>query len=94
MNGRLPWDEPGWLGRRIRELIYQTLSAPYLVATAFTVAALRTRDPTLITASLGMWGVALGRRLVQQGIEARAANGLTLEPPAYIHAPATDDPTR
>jgi hypothetical protein len=41
-----------------------------------------------------MWGVALGRRLVQQGIEARAANGLALEPPAYINAPATDDPTR
>ena len=90
----MPWDEPGWLGRRIRELIYQTLSAPYLVAATFTVAALKTRDPTLITASIGMWGVALGRRLLQQKMHAANGGGLALEPPAYIHAPAEDDPTR
>ncbi len=88
----MPWDEPGWLGRRVRELVWQGLSWPYLVAVASTVAALQSRDPTLITAALGMWAVALGRRLVQQGIEARAGGTAAPEPP-YVHAPAEDDPT-
>jgi hypothetical protein len=90
----MPWDEPGWFWRRLKEAIYQGLSWPYFVAIAFTVSALQTRDPTLITASIGMWSVALGRRLIQQGLEVRAGNGVAVGPPAYITAPATDDPTR
>jgi hypothetical protein len=90
----MPWDEPGWFWRRLREAVYQGLSWPYFVALAFTVSALRTRDPTLITASIGMWSVALGRRLIQQGIEAKAGDRVVLEPLAYIHAPPGDDPTR
>ncbi len=85
-----PWGEPGWLGRRVRELVWQGLSWPYLVAIAFTVASLRGRDPTMITAALGAWGVALGRRLVQQGLEARAG-GLAAGPGSYVHTPAEDD---
>jgi len=73
MNGRPPWDEPGWLGRRIREFLWQGLSWPYVVAVAFTASALQTRDPTLITASLGMWSIALGRRLIQHGIDSWTA---------------------
>lgn len=92
----MPWDEPGWLGRRIRELIYQTLSAPYLVATTFTVAALKTHDPTFITASIGMWSVALGRRLVAQGMEVRWGNGQkdALPPADSLERPDLLDPVR
>jgi hypothetical protein len=73
MNGRPPWDEPGWLGHRLREFLWQGLSWPYVVAITFTASALQTRDPAFITASLGMWSIALGRRVIQRGLDAWTA---------------------
>lgn len=61
-KGPRPWDQPGWLSARLRELGYTALSWPYLAAITLTVFFIMRADLLTLQAMGGAWLAAFGRR--------------------------------
>ncbi|MDR7497929.1 MAG: hypothetical protein QN174_13345 [Armatimonadota bacterium] len=58
-----PWQRPGWPADRLRELLYQLICWPYLIALAITWAYLHDRSNAVLRdAMVVSWGLAFARR--------------------------------
>jgi hypothetical protein len=62
VDGVKPWHASGWWIDRLRELLWQALSWPYLIALSLTAFFLLRPDALTRDAMLASWGLAFLRR--------------------------------
>ena len=77
-----PWQQPNSLRDRLRELLWQSISAPYLVAYALTVLFLVRQDAIARDAMLAAWALAWARREIAARRSGGLPNGLAVAGPS------------